>query len=143
MSVDVVQNGKPPLDETIPVSVAVLTDKNENETMPEPSAKPRSSPVKDLQDDLVAVRERLAAIEARLTSADQSTRDMIGEMAGLRKDVIQTFRSMFLAQVAIVIVAIGCISAIVGGTVVLRSDYGSVDIGNSSNGAVKAPVENK
>lgn len=131
MAVDVVQNGKPAPDETIPVTIIATVPRSENETMPEPS-KPRSSPVKDLQDDLVAVRERLASIEARLTSADQTTRDMITEMGALRKEIIQTFRSMFLAQVAIVIIAIGCISAIVGGTVVLRSNYGSVDIGNNS-----------
>jgi hypothetical protein len=142
MSVDVVQNGKPPLDETIPVSISVMADKNENDTMPEPTVKPRSSPVKDLQDDIVVVRERLASIEAKLTSTEQSTRDMIAEMSNLRKDVIQTFRSMFLAQLGIILIAIGCVSAIVGGTVVVRSSYGSVDIGNNSNGA-KAPAEQK
>lgn len=133
MAVDVVQNGKPPLDETIPVTIAAPISRSENETMPEPTAKPRSTPVKDLQDDLVAVRERLASIETKIANADQSARDMITEMTNLRKDVIQTFRSMFLAQLGIVVIAIGCVSAIVGGTVVIRSGYGSVDIGNNSN----------
>lgn len=92
-----------------------------------------------IRADVSTLREESAFNKAAIEGVKDTMNAVRDDISHVRTDVIATFGKLFMALILVIIISIGSISALVGGTLALQGWGASVAVGQGASAAAHAP----